>query len=216
MSGWYAGRLRLALMLCAAAQLLAACPAFALTKLIVVPTARTIGARRYQVDLSRKQALLDDPDISLDISVKAGLGQRVMVEGKVPLRGGNNNPLWFGKYTFAATRGGLTAVAIGVENVGQGSQPIPYLVSSHLFRSADLTVGIARGVDAVAKYFAGADYRVGDKLHLLGDYNTGSTTYASAGFQYDFTQNWSLKSGWEASHTSAADVLVKIQFTNGY
>ena len=216
MGGWYAGRLRLALISCAAAQLLAACPAFALTKLIVVPTARPIGARRYQVDLSRKEPLLDAAVISLDISAKAGLGERVLLEAKVPLRGSNNAPLWFGKYTFAVTRGGLTAAAIGVENVGRDSQATPYVVSSHLFRSVDVTVGIAGGVDAVARYFAGVDYRIGQRVHLLGDYNTGNTTYASAGFQYDFSRNWSLKSGWEASHGSASDVLVKIQFSDIY
>jgi hypothetical protein len=181
----------------------------------VVPTARTMGAGRYAIDFDRKSALFDSTARNLDITPKVGLGERVQLEAKLPFASSNNNVLFFGKYTFALARGKTTAAAVGFENLGSGSRIVPYLVVSHLHKPVDVTVGVSRGNDDRAVWFTGLDYLVG-KLHVLADYNTGKGNFASAGFQYDFSKQWSLKSGLEARHDAAPDTLIKVSYNGSY
>jgi len=216
MADWHTFRTKFLIVFCLIAQLAAEYPLFAMSKIIVVPTARTIGAGNYQVDLTHKEPLLDASTLTLDFSAKVGLGERCQMETKVQMSGGNNQVLWYGKYTFAVEHGGLTTAAIGIENVSPGSQATPYIVSSHLFKPVDLSAGIAMGVNAAVRYFTGADYQISKKLHILGDYNTGNTTYASMGFQYEFSHIWSMKSGLEANRGAASDVMIKIAYSNNY
>ncbi|MHB9037565.1 MAG: hypothetical protein ACYC64_12935 [Armatimonadota bacterium] len=213
--------LRQVFILCAAVELVILQPVFALSKIIVVPTARTIGANRYQVDITHKEPLFDASALSFDIGVKAGIGKRGQLETKVPLQGNGDNVLFFGKYTFAVASEARIALAVGIENVGNGSQAVPYLVSSCMFEPVDFTAGVARGASGVARFFTGIDYQVGKRLHILADYNTGNhntenTVYASAGFQYVFSGDWSLKSAWEANRGSASDMMVKVAFSSNY
>lgn len=195
----------------------AALPSHAVTKILVVPTARTMGARRYAIDLDRKEALFDGSTRQFTLSPKIGIGERVQLEAKIPLGGGSNgNVLFNGKYTFAVADNMKSAAALGFENLGTGSRTVPYIALSRLFPPVDLTIGAASGRGSLAIFFTGADYRPNDRLHILADYNTGPKTFASLGFQYDFSRQWSLKSGLEARRHERADVLIKVSYGGGY
>ena len=192
-------------------------PVLAITKIIVVPTARTIGAGRYAIELTHKSPFLDASSQRLDLTVKLGAGERAMFEIKQPLsNSGNSNVLFFGKYAFATANHNLSAFALGVENVGADSTTIPYFVISHLFNPVDVTVGFAGGNNLPAMYLAGVDYGMSDKLHLLADYNSGTADFASLGFQYKFSQQWTMKSGLEQPRNGSSDVLIKITYNSTY
>lgn len=192
-------------------------PSGGVTKIIVVPTARTIGARHYALELNRKAPLLDEQARNLDMTLKVGLGPRFMFDAKYPLQQrGSSATLLYGKYTFATANRGLTAAAIGIDNVGAGSRATSYVVLSHLSDPADITVGVAQGTDMVVQYLAGIDYRAGGRLHLLSDWNSGTGSFASAGFQYQFASRWTLKSGVEFVRDGGSTLLVKIAYNGEY
>lgn len=192
------------------------CPASALDKIIIAPTARTIGAGAYQVGFSRKEPILDSAPLTRDLSLKVGLGKRAQLETKIPVGSIDKNAQWAGKYVFMVAHDSSTEIALGFDNLGVKSRTVPYLVASHLFATIDLTAGIAVGSKSVAVFFTGIDYRLGEKLHILTDYNTGNTNYVSVGFKYLFSQSWSIKSGLEAKHEAVPDVMVKITYAASY
>ena len=102
------------LPLCLLACATLASPSHALTKILIVPTARTMGAGRYAIDFDRKNPLFDSTARNLDITPKVALGERVQLEAKCSFAsGGNNGALFFGKYTFVLTHGKATAAAVG-------------------------------------------------------------------------------------------------------
>jgi hypothetical protein len=202
---------------CAAAVVLAAGPLSAMSKIIIVPTARTIGAGRYQLSLDRKAPLLDGSLRTLDMSVKEAIGERIQIETKVPISSGSGGEvLFYGKYTFALADDERIAAAVGIENAGSGKKAIPYIVFSRMFEPADVTVGVAKGSDSQAKFFTGLDYMTSDRMHLLADYNTGNKHYASAGFDYRFSRQWSLKSGIEVPSNERSDLIIKITYSGNY
>lgn len=208
-------RTGLVLPLCLLVWIALGARADALTKILVVPTARTMGARRYAFDLNRKGPLFDSPERNLDVTGKVGLGERVQLEAKLPFASSNDSVLFFGKYSFALSRRMTTAAALGFENLGSGSRTVPYVAVSHLYEPVDLTVGTARGAESRMVWFTGLDYLIG-KLHVLADYNTGPDTFAALGYQYDFSEEWSVKSGLQARHDERADVLIKVSYSGRY
>lgn len=212
MSAWY-GRKFYIFVGCVVVQFALVSPAIAMTKIIIVPTARTMGANRYGIDLDRKAPLFNASDRKLDISPKIGLGERVQLEAKIPLEG--SSVLFAGKYMFATTDKNATAAAIGIENVGEGSAAVSYLALSHLFKPVDLTIGGADGGDS-GVFFTGVDIQTSKKMHVLADYNTGSKFYTSAGFQYEFTKHLGIKTGIKVPREGKADLVIKLQYSNGY
>lgn len=197
--------------------LLSACiRSHALTKILVVPTARTIGARRYAIELDRKDQLFSTALHRITITGKFGLGGRGQFEIKRPVGGGGEAITLNGKYTFAASDDGKTMAAIGFEDLGSSSRITPYTALSHQFRSVDLTVGVAREADSLIVWFTGVDYRPLERLHILADCSTGRRDSASFGYQYDFGRHWSVKSGLEAERNARANLLIKISYGSRY
>lgn len=186
-----------------------------MSKIIIVPTARTIEAGCYRLELDRKAPLLDAPARKLDLAAKVGIGERLLLEAKMPLDAGSGEGTLFdGKYVFAVADGDKTAAAIGIENFGPLSQPVSYVAYSHLFKPVDLTLGIANGAGWIVRYFAGIDWAVSDSLHLLADYSTGEDDFVSGGFQYEFSEHWGIKSGVEFPRTGSPDVMIKVIFSS--
>ena len=68
----------------------------------------------------------------------------------------------------------------------------------------------------MVRYYGGLDYRVGDTFHGLADYNTGSDSFASVGFQYRFAARWDIKTGLEANHGGNSNFMIKIIYNGSY
>lgn len=202
---------------CLALVLAAAAPAAGVTKILIVPTARTIGANRYSIDLDRKEPLFDASLQRLNLTGKIGIGERVQLEAKAPLELQSDRAVLFsGKYTFILEDNKRTAAALGFENLGHGSQVAPYLALSRLYTPVDVTIGVSRGAESKMAYYTGIEYRPNERLHVLADYNTGGMAFAAGGFQYDFSRLWSVKGGLEFQHGEATDTLFKVIYNGTY
>lgn len=188
----------------------------AVTKIIIAPTARTPGAGEYEFSLEHKAPLLEEGDRTFDLGAKVGVGERLQFDAKFPLDNGTRDTLFAGKYAFLLTRDGLTAAAIGAENVGSSNRATPYLVVSHLVGRADYTAGTASGTGGVARFFVGIDYDVNDRLQVLADYDTGMENTAGAGFQYQFARDWEVKSGIRFKRDGTSDVVLSIKYVGRY
>lgn len=192
-------------------------PVVALTKIIIVPTAHTLGAGRYLLEFNHKAPLINAQSPTEDVTTKVGLGGRWMLEVKYPVKQDRSGALLFyAKYAFATANHGLTAAAIGVDHVGANTASAPFLVFSHYFKPMDITVGLARGRGGVTRYLAGVDYRIGDKLHMLSDWDSGTDDFASAGFQYQISPQWGVKTGFEIPRSGDSSFLLKIMYGGEY
>ncbi|MCE5323488.1 hypothetical protein LLG46_09275 [bacterium] len=191
-------------------------PVFALTKIIVTPTARTLGKNRYSLEITRRGQLLNAQALNEEAGAKFGVGDRVQLEVKTPIVKSASGTVFFIKYTFASADDKLLATAVGIDNIGRRNQAVPYIAVSRLFEPVDCTLGIAKDTNAQVKYFVGFDYRVGDKLHILTDRDQGQRTIDSAGFQYDVSKIWHVKSALEATRENGTNVYIKITYNGRY
>ena len=176
---------------------LATAPVFAsFTGLLIIPTAETVGADQYslQVDANgqvRRSAfngwLLNsqfgfgdrlEAGADYDLSSDAGQGARFLLNWKYLTLVDNRHRLY---------------AAIGHFNAHPQHSPTPYLVISWDPGAVRLHSGLQRG-DGHVEWLVGID-RSFDRLTLMADYTQGAGNSASAGFGYRLSDAVDLSAG---------------------
>lgn len=188
-------RLVLVWLVCLA--VLAAAPAFATySGLLIIPTAETVGADQYSIEVQMDGDVSEATADGWLLNTQFGFGERFEAgldfdlsshvdEGARLLLNWKYLPLVDNRRRFC--------VAIGVFNTHPQHRSTPYLVTTWDASLLRVHGGLQR-CDGTAHWLVGAD-RAFDRLTLMADYTEGSENFASAGFNYQFSDVIGLMAG---------------------
>jgi hypothetical protein len=199
--------------LCLWVGLLIPRPAAGIARLIIIPTARTIGARNYEAKLQYDRLYLFAQHKEA-IAAKFGIGARA--ESQLTYDFSGNRVLGDVKYGFPLLRAGNTALAVGLDGIGAGAKASGYLVAGGYVGPVEVTVGYARD-SSRRSFLAGLDASVSDRLILMADYKSGKGEVASVGLQYTFARHLLFKGGVRFTQELEANrVGLEIKYFNRY
>ncbi|HOS42641.1 MAG TPA: hypothetical protein PK794_03035, partial [Armatimonadota bacterium] len=163
--------------------------------LTVIPTADTVGAGQYGIELQADGPTSPFESDTHILNTEIGLGDRVEVGVDFDLsKGADPRVLFNGKYVFATGGDGALALAAGVQNIGNGLTAVPYLVGTRDFTACRGHLGVQRA-EGNTRPFVGIDAPLGARWTLMADYTAGDENSASAGVNYQFTDRVGLLGG---------------------
>jgi hypothetical protein len=186
----------------------------AASRLIIIPTARTIREGTYNLSLERRGSLLNT-DQQPQWSIKGKWGFR-RSEAGVNLDRDTNNKYrlrFNGKYFIRLGPNDDSALAFGFQSLGVDTSWTTYSVVSHRISKADLHLGIFNSSEGL-NWFTGADYLIIPRLDLMADYVNSEEIEWSLGFEYELAEHWSVKAGtrFQSGETNTVIELKYIDF----
>lgn len=124
---------------------------------------------------------------------------------------GGNKAIGNFKYRFEAGKTTKLPIAVGVQGIDSRLKSTPYACTSLETRIVRLTAGALRS-DDTTQWFTGLDRAVSDKLTLMADYISGHEFFASAGFSYELTDQFSVLSYAEFPNADGGDTVYSVHF----
>jgi hypothetical protein len=201
------------LLLVAILVIVAAMPSVACySGLLVIPTADTVGANQYDIELQvdgTTEKLKADTYL---LNTQFGLGNRLELGVDVDLHEKTDDRFLFnGKYVLAKSADGKLAIAAGVCNFSSTGDldANPYLVATRDFGVLRGTLGTTY-LNKQTQAIIGIDKALNPHLTLMADYTTGNNNYTSAAFNYHFTDRVGLMAGVELPNSSANDTRFSV------
>jgi len=179
-----------------AALWLAAAPALACyTGLTLIPTAETVGADRYGVELQFDGAFPARSSDTRIVNTQLGFGERLEAGVDYDLsEGAPTRVLLNAKYLLATGGERTPAVAVGICDVGRRLKATPYAVATQELRGLRGHLGIAR-IESSGRWFVGADGAVSERVTLMADYTAGQDNWWSLGANYQFDHTLGVLAG---------------------
>jgi hypothetical protein len=167
--------------------------------LTLIPTADTVGAEQYCLDLQMDGKLTSRATDTRIVNFEVGVTDRLDVGEDRDLSSGAGDQKFFnGKYVFA--QGAKGGAAVGVCDVSAGETTSYYLVGTREVGDAHGHLGVIRN-NGSTQWFAGTDREQSASLTLMADYFSGDDGEAALSAYYA-----------TGEHTG---VLVGVQFPNG-
>jgi hypothetical protein len=160
--------------------------------LVLIPTAETVGADQFSLDLQVDGSFPRQATDTYIINTEFGFGPRFEAGVDFDLSEEAESRTFFNaKYLLTEDREKAPALALGITNVAEGVQAVPYLVMSHDFQSLRGHLGVGRFEDK-NRWFAGMDRGIAENLTFMADYTSGAENASSVGLNYEFNDCWSV------------------------
>ncbi|MEI6519702.1 MAG: hypothetical protein WCO98_06645 [bacterium] len=180
----------------AAIIITAAIPALACySGLVLIPSADTVGAKQYSVELQMDGSISKPKADTFYINSQVGITDNVEVGVDYDLsKGVSSRVLLNAKYRFIKSADGKQAAAIGICNLTSKNKSNPYLAGTQDFNILRGHVGLME-INEKTRFFIGIDRDINDKLNLMADYTSGDDNYSSIGANYQITDKFGVLAG---------------------
>jgi len=180
--------------------------------LLVIPTADTVGANQYDIELQADGTTDKLKADTYILNTQFGLGKRLELGVDVDLHEKTDDRFLFnGKYILAKSTDGKHAIAAGVCNFSPTADidSPPYLVATLDFGALRGTLG-ATYLNTQTQAIVGIDKTVNPRLTLMADYTTGKDNYTSVAFYYHFVDRVGVMAGVELPNSSENDKRISV------
>jgi hypothetical protein len=187
---------RLAIVACVLATLAGAGPASAATTgLLLIPTADTIGANQYQLQLEMDGS---SPPAGVQywfLDTEAGLGDKweLGVDINLPMTP-RPRVLANWKYAFAPVDPGRAGGAVGIDTWDERLASGGYVLGTADLGPIRLTAG-GTYLFGAGRLLAGIDTGFRHRLTWMADYVSGNGLYSSVGFNYSAGRDVQVQAG---------------------
>lgn len=173
-----------------------ALPGFACySGLALIPTADTVGAKQYGIELQTDGSLTHPVADTFILNTQYGITDNVEAGIDYDFSKGSDSRLLFnGKYVFLKNEDKKLALAAGICNLGKHTESNPYLAGTKDF---DYLRGHAGVIKTGGKLcgFIGADKDLSDKINLMADYTAGDDNNSSIGCNCQLNDSTALLGG---------------------
>ena len=184
------------------------------TGLLLIPTADTIGAGRYQLQLEVDGSLSPSPFQYWLLDTEAGVASNVELGVDVNLLMRPQPRVFTNwKYAFAPVGRGRVGAAFGMGNWNEQPLTGPYALSTADLGRVRITSGVTYLFRAY-RFMAGIDTGFRRKLTWMADYVSGPDLFLSAGFSYEIGPDYQLLAGLVFPN-SGGGTLFTVQFAWG-
>jgi len=202
-----------------AALWLAAAPALACyTGLTLIPTAETVGANRYGVELQFDGAFPARSTDTRIVNTQFGFGERLEAGVDYDLSEEAPTRVLLNAKCLLATGGERTpALAVGICDVGRHLKSTPYAVATQELRGLRGHLGIAR-IESSGRWFVGTDGAVSERVTLMADCTSGDENWWSLGANYQFDHSLGVLAGVQFPSNGDDDPMftVHVVFSGPY
>lgn len=182
--------------------------------LAIIPTAETVGAGNYGLELQMDGANLDSDETVRILNTQVGIGERCEAGVDFDLsKEADSRALINAKYIFAVDGRSNTSFALGTFNVASRFKHSPYIVATHDRSAYRLHFGGMR-TEGNNRWFTGADFGMGERWTVMSDYTSGDENYSSLGFNYQFNEGFGIMGG-AMFPNSDGDTLFTMHFCFG-
>lgn len=195
--------------------LLSALPCFATYGgLVMIPTADVVGDGGYSIEWQIDGDLSELSTETRFLNTQFGIGDRF--EAGIDFdfsSGADNDVLLNAKYVFGELGEGNVLLATGVHSVERDSKSVAYLVATGHYNGSRVHLGGHRR-NGGNHWFAGIDRAISDRWTLMADYTSGREDYATAGFNYQFSERLGIMGGVLVPNEDG-DTLYTVHFVYG-
>lgn len=184
--------------ICALFFIAAACSAparAAYSGLLIIPTADIIEPNTYELNLQLDGNLAGRQGDTFIINTQHGISPRLEFGVDFDWSEFADNRI-AANFKYLAVTGTETrpAVAFGVSGFGPYLKSNPYVAASHNLGAFRGHAGII-GTAGYARWFAGADKALSDRLCLMAEHTNGEENASAVGISYSFTDRFNLTAG---------------------
>ncbi len=179
---------------------LAQCAYAAPTGLNVIPTADVLGHNEVALEYENEGVKLFGSHCEQWALLQIGLFDRLEL-GVDRCFGGEPGTFGNAKVLLQEEEHTRPAVAVGVQNLGEGESAQPYLALAKHAAGARLHLGAIRLHDEAA-VMVGVEYELSHTVALLIDHVTGTESVSGAGFDVELSEHLEIHVARIFSHSS--------------